>query len=92
MDVGGGDQLVDDGAVAGAVGAAGWGEHESGGGEIRGALGRGGTRRFRAVPLFKCAVEIDPNFALAHVNLGLICSNIGESGPGDCDRRAADCS
>jgi eukaryotic-like serine/threonine-protein kinase len=32
-----------------------------------------------AVPLFKRAVEIDPKFAMAHANLGLAYSSIGES-------------
>ncbi len=32
-----------------------------------------------AVPLFKRALEIDPKFAMAHANLGLAYSSIGES-------------
>jgi eukaryotic-like serine/threonine-protein kinase len=32
-----------------------------------------------SVPLYKRAVEIDPNFAMAHATLGLIYSSIGES-------------
>jgi tetratricopeptide (TPR) repeat protein/predicted Ser/Thr protein kinase len=32
-----------------------------------------------AVPLFKRAVEIDPQFAMAHASLGLMYSNLGES-------------
>jgi hypothetical protein len=32
-----------------------------------------------ALPSFKRATEIDPNFAMAHAYLGLMSSNIGES-------------
>jgi len=34
-----------------------------------------------ALPSFKRATEIDPNFAMAHAHLGLLSSAIGESGP-----------
>ena len=32
-----------------------------------------------AIPLFRRAVEIDPNFAMAHAHLGLTYSDVGES-------------
>src|SRR5207244_360881 len=32
-----------------------------------------------AIPFFRRAVEIDPNFAMAYANLGLAYSNVGES-------------
>ena len=32
-----------------------------------------------ALPLFKRAIAIDPNFAMAHARLGISCSGLGES-------------
>lgn len=32
-----------------------------------------------ALPYYKRAVELDPNFALAHAELGLVCSNLGQT-------------
>ncbi len=34
-----------------------------------------------AIPLFKHAIELDPNFALAYAKLGYAYRNVGESGP-----------
>ena len=33
---------------------------------------------FEALPLFRRAVEVDPEFALAHGRLGTVLSNLGE--------------
>src|SRR5438132_991589 len=32
-----------------------------------------------ALPYYERAVELDPNFALAHAELGLVCSNLGQA-------------
>jgi serine/threonine protein kinase/Flp pilus assembly protein TadD len=32
-----------------------------------------------ALPYYKRAVQLDPNFALAHAELGLVCSNLGQT-------------
>jgi eukaryotic-like serine/threonine-protein kinase len=42
-----------------------------------------------AIPFFKRAIELDPNFALAYARLGLAYQEIGESGiAADCTRKA----
>lgn len=41
------------------------------------------------LPLFKRAVELDPNFAVAYDGLGIACSNLGENGLAGEDIRKA---
>jgi Flp pilus assembly protein TadD len=48
-------------------------------------------READAIPLFKHAIELDPNFALAYAKLGRAYDNVGENGPAEeaarCDVR-----
>ena len=46
-------------------------------------------READAIPLFKHAIELDPNFALAYAKLGRTYDNVGESGPGEEAARKA---
>ncbi len=42
-----------------------------------------------AIPLFKHAIELDPNFALAYAKLGRTYDNVGENGPAEEAARKA---
>jgi eukaryotic-like serine/threonine-protein kinase len=45
-----------------------------------GATRRGASDELGAVPFFKRALDLDPDFALAHVALSMVYLNLGESG------------
>ena len=50
------------------------------------------TRRtqgdFESVPFFRRAIELDPEFALAHARLGTVLSNLGERADAEAPLRA----